>query len=190
VDTYWLDATEVTLADYAACVAAGACTVPGVDPACDWGVSGRDRHPVNCVDWPQAAAYCAWAGKRLPEASEWEWAARGRDEGRTFPWGEAAPSCAWAVMDDGAAGGPGCGAAGTVPVGSKPAGASRDGVLDLAGNVWEWTSGAFDPTGELVQGRGGGWSYSLVRYFQASDAIAFDRIYWSINGGFRCAQTP
>jgi formylglycine-generating enzyme required for sulfatase activity len=91
VPTYWLDAMEVTVAAYSACVTAGACTPPDAFVGCNWGVSGREADPINCLDWDQADRYCAWVDKRIPDEAEWEWAARGRDEGRTYPWGEAAP---------------------------------------------------------------------------------------------------
>ena len=58
---------------------------------CNWGVAGRDNHPVNCIDVTRAAAYCAALGGRLPTVEEWQFAARGPTP-RTYPWGETAPS--------------------------------------------------------------------------------------------------
>jgi iron(II)-dependent oxidoreductase len=92
---------------------------------------GFERHPVNEVTWRGARAYCAWRGARLPTEVEWEAAARGR-EGRTYPWGEDPPSPARAVF--------GRRSNETEPVGGRPAGATPEGVHDLAGNVAEWTS--------------------------------------------------
>jgi len=101
-------------------------------------------HPVTYVDWHEAGAFCAWAGVRLPTEVEWELAAAGTD-GRPFPWGDASPeaSTAWfgRAGDDVA----------TRPVGERPAGATPEGVLDMAGNVWEWTASLhrpypYDPT--------------------------------------------
>ncbi|MBK9031758.1 MAG: SUMF1/EgtB/PvdO family nonheme iron enzyme [Myxococcales bacterium] len=131
---FYIDKTEVTVAAYGRCVAAGACTVPGVDDSCpaqsgNWGKPDRADHPVNCVSFAQALTYCNWLGKRLPANDEWEKAARGTD-GRTYPWGEQTPSCKRAVIK-------GCTRGITAPVGSRPAGASPYGLLDMAGNVRE-----------------------------------------------------
>ena len=195
VATYWLDTTGVTVADYAACVNAGGpgCTTPLTDSSrdCNWDASGRDNHPINCVDWFQADAYCTWAGKRLPDEWEWEWTARGRDAGRTYPWGEEPPTCLRAVMYDPATEGTGCGAGNTAPVGSKPAGASRDGVLDLAGNVGEWTSSWRDSNQLARVLRGGSWlddeAGGLLR---ADFRNAGTPANPGNTRGLRCARTP
>jgi formylglycine-generating enzyme required for sulfatase activity len=138
--------TEVTVRQYRACVRAGACTPPDTagpgDPRrCNWDVAGRDDHPVNCLDWQQARAFARWAGGRLPSEAEWEYAARGA-AGRAYPWGDDPPTCERAVMDDGHTG---CGEDQTQPVCSRPAGATPEGLCDLAGNVWEWTEDAWRP---------------------------------------------
>jgi formylglycine-generating enzyme required for sulfatase activity len=196
VQTYWLDTTDVTVAQYTACVGAGApgCTTPGLGGAeqlCNGGVNGRENHPINCVDWFQASAYCAWAGKRLPDEWEWEWAARGRDAAQTYPWGAEAPTCTRAVMlDPDFAEGIGCGAYSTAAVGSKPAGASRDGVQDLAGNVSEWTDSwyAGAQTGRVL--RGGTWYASDDRDLRADSRVPNGPSERSESYGFRCARTP
>ncbi|HJY78792.1 MAG TPA: SUMF1/EgtB/PvdO family nonheme iron enzyme [Burkholderiales bacterium] len=92
---------------------------------------GHDEHPVTEVTWAGAAAYCRWRGARLPSEAEWEAAARGR-EARVFPWGEAMPTPELAVI--------GLPSGTTVPVGSRPKGATPEGLLDLAGSLLEWTS--------------------------------------------------
>jgi formylglycine-generating enzyme required for sulfatase activity len=128
------------------------------NPLCNVGKAGREKHPINCVDWKMASTYCAWRKARLPTEAEWEFAARGSSQ-RTFPWGDDPPSktrlnacgsecVAWGkeneqamqLMFDGDDGFPA-----TAPVGSFPDGKSSAGVLDLAGNVWEWTADWYAP---------------------------------------------
>lgn len=139
VPTYEIDQYEVTVDAYGACVSASACTSPGTySSSCNWGKSGKGSHPVNCIDWYQAREYCSWAGKRMCSESEWEKASRGTD-GRKYPWGNEPATCEYAVMDETVGfEGDGCRTRSTWPVGSKPAGASPYGVLDMSGNVWEW----------------------------------------------------
>jgi len=97
---------------------------------------GFEQHPVNEVTWRGAREFCAWRGARLPTEAEWEAAARGR-QGRTYPWGEAAPTPDRAVF--------GRRSNETEAVGGRPAGATPEGVHDLAGNVAEWTSTLYRP---------------------------------------------
>jgi formylglycine-generating enzyme required for sulfatase activity len=98
--------------------------------------AGFERHPVNEVTWNGARAYCAWRGARLPTEAEWEAVARGR-EGRPYPWGHQLPTAERAVFARRSNE--------TEPVGSRPAGATLEGVHDLAGNVAEWTSTLYRP---------------------------------------------
>jgi formylglycine-generating enzyme required for sulfatase activity len=120
LDAYRIDKTEVTLEQFEKCVQAGSCQEPKAARHCNWGKPGREKHPVNCVDWFQAKAYCEWMGKRLPTEAEWEKAARGQD-GRMYPWGSESASCEY-ILTTGR-GGWGCGKKSTWPV--KPARSDR-----------------------------------------------------------------
>jgi hypothetical protein len=103
------------------------------------------NHPVTHVSWDDAQAYCRWAGKRLPSAREWEAAAQGK-VGRRYPYGdEPLPDAANTIEVD---------VNSPSPVGMFPAGASPFGLVDMAGNVWEWTS-----TGQAEYAlKGGAWN--------------------------------
>jgi serine/threonine-protein kinase len=146
LDDFWIDQTEVTNAQYCKCVEAGACEP--LENCSDDPNYGAGNHPAVCVSWDQAMAYAEWVGGRLPTEAEWEKAAGGTD-GREYPWGNefdgtrlnfCDKSCLrrWrdANVDDGYEH--------TAPVGSYPAGASPYGVLDTAGNVYEWTHSAYE----------------------------------------------
>jgi iron(II)-dependent oxidoreductase len=97
---------------------------------------GFERHPATEMTWYGARDYCRALGKRLPNEAEREYAARGA-QSRTYPWGEAPPDATRARYASGWTR--------TVPAGSLPHGATLDGVLDLAGNVHEWTASIARP---------------------------------------------
>jgi formylglycine-generating enzyme required for sulfatase activity len=151
---FWMDRTEVTNDMYARCVKAGKCREPDDAPLFGdedyFGNPKYDLYPVRNVTFADARAYCAWAGRRLPNEAEWEKSARGTD-GRLYPWGNEpatgsrgnycdknCPRSYRNINEDD-------GFVDTSPVGSFPAGASPYGVLDLAGNVREWTSSLYLP---------------------------------------------
>ena len=92
------------------------------------------------VNWHEANAYCAWAGRRLPTEAEWETAAAGGTAGaakRRYPWGDEPPTRAHANLD--------FRGRGTVDVRAFPAGDTPLGCRQMIGNVWEWTASAFGP---------------------------------------------
>lgn len=213
---FYLDRTEVTVEAYAECVKAKRCAPQGTvsfsvfdKTGCNYGQPGREKHPMNCVEWSQASAYCEWKGKRLPKENEWEYAARG-DERRTYPWGpqEPAPNrlnacgrecAAWAKKH----GRPSRsmyrasdGSETTAQVGSYPDGATPEGLLDMAGNVREWTSTNYcDYSGKRCTGsglrvtRGGSWLDDLPSSVRAADRFWSSPDSRSDYLGFRCART-
>jgi formylglycine-generating enzyme required for sulfatase activity len=146
-------------------------------------VPERGDHPVNCVTFRQATAYCEWQDKRLPTSKEWERAARG-DTLQAFPWGSEPATCERAVL---ALRGkrPGCDRSSTWPVGSKPAGRSVFGALDMSGNVWEWT---VDPGGRLPILRGGAWNVD-AREATVTYVYPYAPNKGTSSTGFRCARS-
>ena len=228
---YCIDEREVTTAQYKACSDEGKCkrAPTRVDwpeitpqlrevfsPLCNANAPDqRGAHPINCVDWEMANLYCSAQGDRLPTEAEWEFAARGPD-GRIYPWGDEAPDptrlnacdkqCAalgnahgqqWPAMfpgDDGFAS--------TAPVGSFPAGKSRYGLLDIVGNVWEWTADWMGPygkdaltdpagpaTGEERVLRGGAWNASKADWLRPSYRYSEPAEAKTHVIGFRCARS-
>ncbi len=188
VASFEIDKTEVTVAAYRACVGAKSCSEPNTSGPCNWGKADRDNHPVNCVDWKQARAFCSWMGKKLPSEEQWEYAARGTD-GRKYPWGNNPPGTQLCWYVDGAGT-----RRSTCSVGSYPAGASPFGLLDMAGNVWEWTESGYSEgydhkrTTTARANRGGSWFASHPSLLRAADRV---RAIPSAIGsflGFRCAR--
>ena len=154
-----------------------------------------DDHPVVYVDWFDAYAYAQWVGARLPSEAEWERAARGSQDERTYPWGDEPVDDDRAVF--------GRKTWGPEPVGARPLGASPEGVLDLAGNVWEWCLDRYDaraydnlgprnpllqvstsPTVKAVK-RGGSWTNApgSLRVSKRGFELLKTR---AANLGFRC----
>jgi eukaryotic-like serine/threonine-protein kinase len=214
---FCIDATEVTVSSYSQCIADKACSEPDSFDAstypkavCNFKAQGHEEHPINCVSFSQAEDYCRWRGERLPTREEWAWVARGGSKGNAFPWGDDPPSgdrldacgaecpkfMASVHNDEAIAmglttmydGDDGFGA--TAPVGSFPKGATSEGVLDLAGNVSEWTTTATtDPSTPGAKLACGGSFIddvpALVRA-DAAHAVAIDRPAPDV--GFRCVK--
>lgn len=188
VAAFQIDKTEVTLAQYKKCVDAKRCRVPKTGEHLNWERPGRETHPINGVTWSDAKAFCAWKKKRLPTEAEWEKAARGTD-GRKYAWGSDAPSCQYDVMDPDSRmnGSGGCGKRSTWPVGSKKAGASPYGALDMVGNVKEWTSACKDISNVMLCGlRGGSWSNGTSEMRVSNRGGYKPNVEYS-TVGFRCA---
>lgn len=185
VASFCMDVTEVTVAAYADCVAAGRCT-PARDERrfCNARRDDRGDHPINCVDWQQASGYCAFREMRLPSEVEWEYAARGGSEHRQYSWGNEPPDgrTCWKHVG------------GTCKVRSFAAGAF--GLHDVIGNVWEWTSSGFGPypwppsdaTSRVY--RGGSWSRRFEKWMSPRLRNRYREREWGSHLGFRCASTP
>lgn len=182
VSPFALARTATTVAQLERCVAAGACTEPGSGGGCNRN-RGRSDHPANCVDWSQAAAFCGWIGARLPTAAEREWAA---SSGRRwdYPWGIVPPGARACWGGEGNDRGV-RGWEATCPVGAHPAGTSRQGLQDLAGNVWEWLA---DGSGGAKESRGGSWLDGDPGDLAASARRTSPPASRLAHIGFRCAQ--
>ena len=164
--------TETTVAQYNTCVAAGGCSSgPGNS-------DGGSDHPVVNVDWHQATAFCRWAGGRLPTAVEWEYAAKAGSS-RIYPWGDSPPTARanCSSCSDGFER--------TAPVGSFPAGDTRHGLKDMAGNVFEWTASSYDSSNKEL--RGGSWDFNPA-ILRASYRFWCEPARRNDYYGFRCAQ--
>jgi formylglycine-generating enzyme required for sulfatase activity len=131
VRPFYLDKMEVTVAAYRDCILAGGC-VPRwsilVD-GCNLAATSGDNHPVNCTTRSDAEQFCRWVGKRLPTMAEWQLAAGGAKR-RPQPWGHAPEQPGQTCRNNKE----------TCEVGRHRAGATPNGIHDLAGNVWEITS--------------------------------------------------
>jgi gamma-glutamyl hercynylcysteine S-oxide synthase len=134
--------------------------VKGVPPA------GKGKHPVVYVSLDDARAYARWAGKRLPSEIEWQYAAQGTD-GRKFPWGASFDSTKCNV-----------GKNASTPVDAFPSGKSPFGVMDLVGNVWQWTGDVYD---------NGTFYFGMVRGGSYYDPTSS---FWYIKGGPQPVDNP
>jgi formylglycine-generating enzyme required for sulfatase activity len=189
LDSFLIDRYEVTNRQYKDFCASTGHSVPlmwkdGTYP------EGKGDHPVVYVSWIDAQAYAGWIGKRLPTEMEWEKAARGAN-GYQWPWGDQFYAHRANIRESGIGE--------TMPVGSYLNGANDEGVMDLAGNVWEWVQDRLQPYPEYAGNpyyfpggffkvqRGGSFKttgdYARGAYRGAGEV---DKIYSDV--GFRCAR--
>ena len=183
---YCLDTTLVTVAAYTTCVNAGKCSAEDLTSehsSCNYGQPEKGQHPINCVDWTQANAYCRAQGKRLPSAAEWIWASSGGEAMRPYPWGDREPDdtlLCWSGTTE---------REGTCPVGSFPAGDGRWGTKDLVGDVGEWTDTAWAskaPDNEATHRFCAAMSWKSTRYFLPLMGSGIGN--HGDTTGFRCAR--
>lgn len=196
LDAYWIDKFEVNVGQYQICVKDGTCREPKQFDSNSrrsyYNNPSFQDYPVIFVDWYQAQTYCEWAGGDLPTEAQWEKAARGT-KAREYPWGNTKPSKDLANFHE-------TGIRDTEVVGSFPDGASEYGVMDLAGNVWEWVRdwyrGSYDPrdtdnptgpsSGNEKILRGGSW-FMKAEYLRSSYRYKYSLPDKSYSGlGFRC----
>jgi len=188
IKNFSMTKTEVTVEQYAECVIKKQCAAPdNSGDYCNWGKADRKNHPVNCIDWNQANQYAKFislkevVAVRLPSEAEWEFAATSRGKNQKYPWGNDEPTCDRTVMN--ANGNYGCGTGRTMPVCSKTAGNTEQGLCDMSGNVWEWVQdkyvrsyadapndgSAYEKTGSRRVVRGGSFDGIDARYLRADN---------------------
>jgi len=204
VATFCIDKTEVTVAGYKECVKQkkcsprcleiGRCTAAPSDADwpdpkeairastfCNGSRSDRDAHPLNCVSFDEAKGYCQSHDRRLPTGDEWEWAAIGDKPAPVFPWGPAAPA-----KEELCWGRPFSRPSTCLP-GAIAHDRTRDGVLDMAGNLSEWVNEG-TPDKPLARLRGANW-FSIDDGYVEAALFGFETLSSrSEVFGFRCAR--
>lgn len=191
---FWIDKTEVTVAEFAS------LNREIVSESSECSDASQSDYPRNCVDWFDAHDFCQSRGARLPTEAEWEYAARGSD-GLVYPWGNSFNNL-YAITEFYPTGDDYTG--GSAPVGSIPEGASWVGALDMIGNLWEWTNSLYQPypydatdgreqdTTDITDGervlRGASWEPYNEGYLRAAFRYPYDPSGDFPYFGFRCAR--
>ncbi len=197
VDDFYIDQYEVTNRQYDRCVRDGKCALPALPRSVNFGryyaESAFRNYPVIWVTWDDAAAYCRYAGKRLPTEAEWEKAARGVD-GFMYPWGNQPPTDQanfnYLYKD-------------VASVGFFQQDVSPFGAYDMAGNVREWVADWYQwdyytiapdhnpkgpETGVTRVLKGGAWN-DVAQALRATTRKNFLPESYDSNLGFRCASS-
>ena len=188
VEDFYIQKYEVTVRDYQKCIDEGVCKNSNETTmyrtyedifGCNINSEKDIDNPANCITLKGAQTYCEWKGMRLPTEAERGQAAKGSDE-RKYPWGDSAPDCTLIVMNNPTAG---CGTYSTFVVGSKPEGATPEGIMDLSGNVSEWVNEGIVLGGSFGDRNDGG-------YDRFCSSCAYENMVGSGNeyNGFRCAS--
>jgi formylglycine-generating enzyme required for sulfatase activity len=208
ISGFCMDRTEVTVGAYGRYWALRGHPpelAPDEGLNCNWRRPERIDHPMNCIDWRSAREYCEWSGhpggpRRLPTEAQWEYAAHGLEGGR-YPWGNGAPGegVCWSGVSP---------RLGTCRVGESFRDVTSAGLVDLGGNVAEWTADLyaryevpdaavrFDPTGPastpegLRVFRGGTWAISVPSGVRAAIRGRHTETMRSRSVGWRCARGP
>lgn len=203
VSAFLIGKFEVTVKEHMQCASVGKCMAGSIKYACAWGIDQPDM-PMNCINWNEAKAYCAWKGRRLPTEAEWQKAARGgcdkylgkdcQEAMPKFPWGNQAPTCKHAYHSA-------CG-------GDSPyldflkEGMSPYGAYHMAGNVAEWVEDVNVPytPDQTVDPKGtttgfewrmflGGSIKSSTSDLRVSARNKVENIFSGPHVGLRCAQS-
>jgi iron(II)-dependent oxidoreductase len=196
IKSFWIDKYPVTNAQFKKFLDASHYhPVDDLNFLQDWRngkyPDGWDNRPVTWVSIEDARAYAAWAGKRLPHEWEWQYAAQGSD-GRTYPWGNAWKAEAVPAPDKSRT------MRGPDPVDAHPVGASPFGVMDMVGNVWQWTEefqdehtrGGILRGGSYYQPQGSIWYFPQAYKLSEHGKLLMMAPSKDRSGGlgFRCVQ--
>ncbi|HLK54935.1 MAG TPA: SUMF1/EgtB/PvdO family nonheme iron enzyme [Chthonomonadaceae bacterium] len=178
-ESYYIYKYPVTVKQYFQFLAANPEHRKPQTPPWGW----RNNDPIVNVSWDDAQDYCKWASQggmkvHLPTEKEWEKAARGAER-QKYPWdnkwdGSKCVNSVGRHRDN------------PETVGQYPRGASPYGVLDMAGNVWQWCEDKYDATHDYHVLRSGSWSSITPDYFRCAFRVRPYKPFTDSNNGFRC----